>query len=54
MYKEIKRWRVRRESALVLDIIHGMTMVSELSRQYLAASAIEVWCDHAKVGMETR
>jgi transposase-like protein len=31
---EIKRWRARRKSALVLEIIQGKTTVAEASRAY--------------------
>lgn len=30
--EEIKRWTARRKSALVLEVIQGMTTVSEASR----------------------
>ena len=42
MEEEIKRWTVRRKSALVLEIIQGKTTISEASRQFdLPPSEIE-------------
>jgi transposase-like protein len=53
MDEDIKRWTVKRKSALVLDIIQGKTTVAEASRQYdLAPAEIEDWVDQAKAGME--
>lgn len=53
MEDEVKRWTVKRKSALVLDIIQGKTTVAEASRAYdLSPSEIENWLDDAKRGME--
>ena len=53
MEDDIKRWTVKRKSALVLDLIQGKTTVSEVSRQYdLSPSEVEQWVDDAKRGME--
>lgn len=53
MEEEIKHWTVRRKAALVLEIIQGMTTVSEASRQFdLTPSEIESWVDDGKRGME--
>jgi transposase-like protein len=51
--EEIKRWTVRRTSALVMEIIQGTATVAEASRQYdLRPSEVEDWLDDAKRGME--
>ena len=53
MDEEIKRWTVRRKTALVLDIIQGETTVVEASRAYdLTPSAVESWVVDGKKGME--
>lgn len=53
MEDDIKRWTVKRKSALVLDIIQGKTTVTEASRQYdLSPSEVEQWVDDGKRGME--
>lgn len=50
---EIKRWTVRRKSALVLEIIQGRTTVAEASRQFdLPPSEVESWVEDGKRGME--
>jgi hypothetical protein len=51
--EEIKRWTVRRKSALVLEIIQGKTTVSESFRQLdLSPSEVESRIDQADAGME--
>ena len=51
--EDIKRWRAKRKSALVIEIIQGKTTVAEVSRAYdLAPSEVESWVDDAKKGME--
>ena len=53
MEDEIKRWTVKRKSALVLDTIPGKTTVAEASRAYdLPPSEIEKSIDEGKRGME--
>ena len=53
MDEEIKRWTVRRKTALVLDIIQGKTTVAEASRAYdLTPSEVESWVEDGKKGME--
>lgn len=53
MEEDIKRWRVKRKSALVLDIIQGKTTVAEASQQYdLSRLEVEQWVDDGKRGME--
>lgn len=53
MEEEIKRWTVRRKSALVLDIIQGKTTVAEACRQFdIPPSEIESWVDDGKRGLE--
>jgi transposase-like protein len=48
MEEEIKRWTVRRKSALVLEIIQGKTTVAEASRAFdIMPSEIETWVDEA-------
>ena len=34
MEDDIKRWTAKRKTALVLDIIHGKTTISEASRAF--------------------
>ncbi len=49
----IKRWAAKRKTALVVEIIQGMTTVAEASRAYdLSPSEIEGWVEDAKRGME--
>jgi len=51
--EEIKRWTVRRKSALVMDIIQGRTTVREASEAFeLPASEIERWVEEGRRGME--
>lgn len=53
--EEIKRWTVKRKSALVTEILRGKTTVAEASRQYeLSPSEIESWVDDARKGMGWR
>lgn len=53
MEEEIKRWRARRKSALVLEIIQGKTTLAEASRAFdLPPSEIEGWVEDGKRGME--
>ena len=53
MEEEIKRWRARRKSALVLEIIQGKTTVAEASRQFdWMPAEIESWVEDGKRGME--
>ncbi|AIO68118.1 DUF1153 domain-containing protein [Burkholderia oklahomensis] len=53
MDEDIKRWKAKRKSALVLDIIQGKTTVAEASRAYdLSPSEVENWVDDGKRGME--
>ena len=53
MDEEIKRWTAKRKTALVLEIIQGMTSVSEASRTYdLPPSVIETWLEDGRKGME--
>ncbi|WP_022708560.1 DUF1153 domain-containing protein [Paracoccus zeaxanthinifaciens] len=53
MEDSIKRWTVKRKTALVIEIIQGKTTVSEASRSYdLTPSEIEGWVDDATRGME--
>lgn len=53
MEEEIKRWTVRRKSALVLEIILGKTTVAEASRQFdPPPSETEDWVAQRKAGME--
>ena len=53
MEEETKRWRARRKSAMVLEIIQGKTTVSEASRRFnLTPSEIESWVDDGKNKME--
>ena len=53
MEDEIKRWTVKRKSALVLELIQGKTTISEASRAYdLSPSDVKNWVDEAKRGME--
>ena len=53
MEDDIKRWTVKRKTALVLDIIQGKTTVSEASRAFdLSPSDVEHWVDEGKRGME--
>ena len=50
---EIKRWRAKRKSALVLEILQGKTTVAEASREFdLAPSEVEKWIEEGKRGME--
>ena len=51
--EDIKRWRAKRKSALVIEIIQGKTAVAQASRTYdLTPSEIEGWIEDAKRGME--
>jgi len=51
--EEIKRWTVRRKSALVMDIIQGRTTVRDASEAFeLPAAEIERWVDEGRRGME--
>ncbi|CAM3911921.1 DUF1153 domain-containing protein [Bordetella tumulicola] len=51
--EEIKRWTVRRKSALVMDIIQGRTTVREASDAFeLPVSEIERWVEEGRRGME--
>lgn len=51
--EEIKRWTVRRKSALVMDIIQGRTTVREASDAFeLPAQEIERWVEEGRRGME--
>jgi transposase-like protein len=51
--EEIKRWTVRRKSALVLGIIQGNITVSEASRQFdLPPAETESWVDQSRAGLE--
>lgn len=51
--EEIKRWTVRRKSALVMDIIQGRTTVRDASEAFeLPASEIERWVEEGRRGME--
>ena len=53
MEDDIKRWTVKRKSALVLEIIQGKTTVAEASRQCdLLPSKVEQWVNDGKRGME--
>lgn len=53
MDEEIKRWTVRRKSALVLEILQGKTTVAEASRAFdLTPAEIESWVEDGKRGME--
>ena len=53
MEEEIKRWTVKRKSALVIEILQGKTTVAAASRAFdLPTSEIEGWVDDAKRGME--
>ena len=53
MNEENKRWRAKRKSALVMEIIQGKTTVAEASLQFdLTPSELESWVDQAKAGME--
>jgi len=53
MDEQIKRWTVKRKSALVLEIIQGKTTVAEASSAYdLPPSEIENWVDDGKCGIE--
>ena len=48
-----KRWRAKRKTGLVIEIIQGKTTVAEASRLfYLTPSEIEDWVEDAKRGME--
>jgi hypothetical protein len=52
--EEIERWTARRQSQLVLEIIHGKTSVSEAARQFdLPSPEIERWIDDGKCGLES-
>ena len=49
MDDEIERWKARRKSALVLEIIQGKTTVAEASRTHdLPPSEIEKWVEDGK------
>ena len=51
--EEIKRWTVRRKSALVMDIIQGRTTVRDASEAFeLPSSEIERWVEEGRRGME--
>ncbi len=51
--EEIKRWTARHKSALVLEIIQGMTTISEANRAYdLPPSELESSVEDGKKGME--
>jgi hypothetical protein len=51
--EEVKRWRARRKSALVLEIIQDETTVSESARQFdLTPAEIEGWLEDGKREME--
>ena len=53
MEEEIKRWKARRKSALVLEIIQGKTTVAEASRRFdFTPAEIESWVEDGKRGME--
>jgi len=53
MEEEFKRWKVKRKSALVLEIIQGKTSVAEASRSFdIPPSEIEAWVEDGKKGME--
>ena len=50
---DIKRWRAKRKSALVIEIIQGKTTVAEASRTYdLTPSEVESWVEDGRKGME--
>jgi len=43
---EIKRWTAKRKSAVVLEIIKGLTTPAEVSRKHgLTVSEVEEWVD---------
>ena len=53
MDDSIKRWRAKRKTALVIEIIQGKTTVAEASRSFdLSPSGIGGWVDDAKRGMD--
>jgi transposase-like protein len=53
MDEEINRWKARRKTALVLEIIQGKTTIAEAGRAYdLPPSELEAWVEDGKKGME--
>lgn len=47
----IKHWTAKRKTGLVIQIIQGMTTVSEARRSFdLSLSEIEIWIEDAKRG----
>lgn len=53
MDENIKRWAVKRKTALFIEIIQGKTTVAEASRSFdLSPSEIESWIEEARRGME--
>jgi len=53
MEEDIKRWTAKRKGALVTEIIHGKTTISEASRSFdIPPSEIEDWVEEGKRGLE--
>jgi len=54
IHQEFQRWTAKRKSAVVLDIIKGLTTTAEAARKYgLTVAEVERWVDAALHAMES-